>query len=145
MSYSRCAKHHILYETGKRCPKCSQIYNKNRADKELIKFYQSKDWKLTRDYIINYYCGIDIYALGVTGKITPCNKLTVHHITPYKENPGRGLDYDNLVPVSDFSHSQIHKMYDSGKKDEVIKIINRGRGLFNKLRYGDKDKNTKTT
>ena len=143
MSYSRCAKHHILCETGKRCPKCSQIYNKNRADKELIKFYQSKDWKLTRDYIINYYCGIDIYALGVTGKITPCNKLTVHHITPYKDNPSLGLDINNLVPVSDFSHSQIHKMYDSGKKDEAIDIINKGREVFNRLRNGNnKDKKT---
>lgn len=143
MAYSRCSKHHILYETGKRCPKCSQIYNKNRADKELIKFYQSKDWKMARDYIINYYCGIDIYALGLNGKLTPCNKLTVHHIIPYRENPGRGLDYDNLVPVSDFSHSQIHKLYDSGHKEEAIKTINKGREVFNRLRNGNnKDKKT---
>lgn len=145
MAYSRCAKHHILYETGKRCPKCSQIYNKNRADKDLIKFYNSKDWHLTRDYIINYYCGIDIYALGVTGKITPCNKLTVHHITPYRENPGRGLDINNLVPVSDFSHSQIHKLYDSGHRQDAIDTINKGREAFEKLRNGKKDNNKKTT
>lgn len=144
MAYSRCAKHHILYETGKRCPKCSQIYNKNRGDKELIKFYQSKDWHLTRDYIINYYCGIDIYALGVTGKITPCNRLTVHHIIPYRDNPGRGLDYDNLVSVSDFSHSQIHKLYDCGKKEEAIATINKGREAFEKLRNGN-NKNKETT
>lgn len=141
MAYSRCAKHHILYEIGKRCPKCRIINNKNRADRDLIKFYNSKDWHLVRDYIINYYCGIDIYALGVTGKLTPCNKLTVHHITPYKENPGRGLDYDNLVPVSDFSHSQIHKLYDSGHKYEAIATINKGREAFEKLRNG-KDKKT---
>lgn len=141
MAYSRCAKHHILHETGKRCPKCSQIYNKNRADRELIKFYQSKDWKLTRDYIINYYCGIDIYALGLNGKIVPCNKLTVHHIITYKDNPSLGLDINNLVPVSDFSHSQIHKLYDSGHKDEAIATINKGREAFEKLRNG-KDKKT---
>lgn len=143
MAYSRCSKHHILYETGKRCPKCSQFYNKNRGDRELIKFYQSKDWHLTRDYIINYYCGIDIYALGVTGKITPCNKLTVHHIITLKENPGRGLDYNNLVPVSDFSHSQIHKLYDSGHRQDAIDTINKGREAFNRLRNGNnKDKKT---
>lgn len=145
MAYSRCAKHHILYETGKRCPKCRMLNNNKRADKELIKFYQSKDWKMARDYIINYYCGVDIFALGLTGKLTPCNKLTVHHIITLKENPGRGLDYDNLVPVSDFSHSQIHKMYDSGHKDEAIATINKGREAFNRLRNGKDSKNKKTT
>lgn len=145
MSYSRCAKHHILYETGKRCPKCSQIYNKNRADKELIKFYQSKDWKMARDYIINYYCGIDIYALGVNGKIVPCNKLTVHHIITYKDNPSLGLDINNLVPVSDFSHSQIHKLYDSGHRQDAIDTINKGREAFEKLKNGKKDNNKETT
>ena len=140
MAQSRCPRHNIFYEKGKKCPKCREIYNRNRHKKhDFLRFYNSKQWKDLRQYVIQYYMNIDIYVLGLNGKITFCKKSTVHHIVELASNINLGLDFNNLVLVDEYSHSQIHKLYDSGRKEEAIETINKGKELFEKLKNGNEN------
>lgn len=138
--YTRCMKCHNLYPQGSYCPKCSrknQVYNKKRGPE--TKFYQSSAWRSIKAEVINYYHKIDIWVLGLTGKIASCPRCITHHIIPYKENKKLGLDFDNLVPVSTASHNMIHSMYDCGQRDKAIEIINKGKQLFEKMKKGEFD------
>jgi 5-methylcytosine-specific restriction endonuclease McrA len=134
----KCLKHKELYEQGERCPKClsekRRKYEEKKRDKERARFYQSKDWRIVRQKVIDYYAGVDIWFLGMTGKLKPCLNLTVHHIYEYSKHPSLALAVTNLIPVSAQSHNEIHIYYDSGRFEEAIEIINTGKKRFEGLR-----------
>jgi 5-methylcytosine-specific restriction endonuclease McrA len=134
----KCLKHKELYEQGERCPKClsekRRKYEEKKRDKERARFYQSKDWRIVRQKVIDYYAGVDIWFLGMTGKLKPCLNLTVHHIFEYSKHPSLALAVTNLIPVSAQSHNEIHIYYDSGRFEEAIEIINTGKKRFEGLR-----------
>lgn len=134
----KCLKHKELYEQGERCPKClsekRRKYEEKKRDKERARFYQSKDWRIVRQKVIDYYAGVDIWFLGMTGKLKPCLNLTVHHIYEYSKHPSLALAVTNLIPVSAQSHNEIHIYYDSGRFEEAIGIINTGKKRFEGLR-----------
>lgn len=145
MIYTRCTKCHQVYEQGTYCPKCSRNriqrsnkkYNKKRGAE--VKFYQSSAWRSTKAEVINYYHSIDIWVLGMTGKIVPCARPLVHHIVEYKKDKKLALDFSNLIPVSTSSHNMIHSMYDCGQRDKAIEIIRKGIEIFEKMKKGDFD------
>lgn len=60
------------------------------------------------------YAGIDVYALYKHNKIVYAD--TVHHIVPTSESPDCFYDLNNLVPVSNASHKEIHREYKTGEK-----------------------------
>ena len=134
MAKHRCHRHRILYEQGTRCPKCESARHKRyeslKRDKERSKFYMTRDWKVMRQKVIDHYCGIDIWILGKTGKLSPCETITVHHIYEYGSHPELALVFSNLIPVSSGSHNEIHAYYDSNRFEKALDIINRGIKLF---------------
>lgn len=136
----RCRKHKLLYEQGEKCPKCLSIkrkeYENNRRDKERARFYQSKDWRVMRQRVIDYYAGVDIWFLGITGKLKPCPNITVHHVYEYSKYPNLALAFSNLIPVSAQSHNEIHTYYDSNRFEEAVEIINTGKKRFEGLKHG---------
>lgn len=135
---TRCLKHKLLYSVGKMCPKCAQEYRKryevHSRDPESVKFYNSKDWKSCRQEVLDFYCGVDIFHLGLTGKIVACGRMTVHHIYPRSKYPSKALNFDNLIPVSMESHKRIHELYDSGQFVEAVAIIEEGKAIYERLR-----------
>lgn len=136
----KCIKHNLLYEQGERCPECLSIkrkkYEDTKRDKERARFYQSKDWRIMRQKVIDYYAGVDIWFLGITGKLSPCPNITVHHIYEFAKHPSLALAFTNLIPVSSKSHNDIHKYYDEGRFEEALEIINIGKKRFEELKNG---------
>lgn len=56
------------------------------------------------------FVGIDLYAWYALHRIVPAS--TVHHIVPAKEVGEAGFyEVENLLPVSDASHKEIHRAY----------------------------------
>lgn len=118
----RCGK--IIEYNQKHCKQCSikyqeerkkyhKYYDKYLRNQEAADFYNSIDWEKTREYILNKYKGLDLYAFFIEKKIVYAD--TVHHIEELRENWDRRLDVTNLFPLSGGNHSKIHKMYE---KDE---------------------------
>jgi hypothetical protein len=84
-------------------------------DKIYHDFYQSKEWQITREIVLNKYNGIDVYAYYVEGLIQYAN--TVHHIEEIKDDWGLRLDLYNLIPLTDSTHKKIHGLYINNKED----------------------------
>lgn len=95
--------------------KWRQNYYRNRIRTEesqyLHSFYGSQKWKDLRDYVMNLYGNVDLYALAVHHEIIPAD--VVHHIKTIREDWDDRLDSMNLIPVSYQSHDEIHTIYDS--------------------------------
>jgi len=78
-----------------------------------IPFYHTKVWQTCRDSILirdNFLC----QSCLKSKQITLAN--TVHHIKPFKDFPELALDQDNLQSLCPNCHNQIHKRYQSKKK-----------------------------
>ncbi len=141
MAKVKCLKHNMLHEQYTKCPKCEALrhkkYEDTKRDKERQKFYQSKEWRIVRQKVIDYYSGVDIWFLGLTGKLKPCPNITVHHVYEFSKYPNLALAFSNLVPVSAQSHNEIHLYYDSGRFEEALEILNTGKKRFEGLRHGN--------
>lgn len=127
MLYKTCSTCKKKLKLNEKCEKCSKnrnkFYDKHQRDKESQTFYNSKEWKKTRAYVMSKYNYIDLYALKVLGKLVQAD--VVHHIEEYKDNKKKALDVSNLIPLSHQSHNMIHGLYDKGEKSkkETIKLL----------------------
>ena len=84
-------------------------YDAHCRDQKAKKFYNSSEWRAIRQKVLARDAGIDIYLYIVEGRIVPAD--TVHHIVELSEDYTRRLDMDNLISVSDGTHSMISKAY----------------------------------
>jgi 5-methylcytosine-specific restriction endonuclease McrA len=76
-------------------------------------FYQSRDWKNTRQAVLardNYLCQ---RCLKLHNRLTPAN--TVHHIKAFKDYPELALDMDNLISWCEACHTRYEKANDRRK------------------------------
>jgi hypothetical protein len=78
-------------------------------------FYNSSEWKATRARVLARDTGIDIYLYITEGMVVPAD--TVHHIVELMEDYSKRCDLDNLISISEATHSMISKAY----KDEIKK------------------------
>ena len=76
-------------------------------------FYNSSEWKATRARVLARDTGIDIYLYITEGRVVPAD--TVHHIVELMEDYSKRCDLDNLISISEATHSMISKAY----KDEI--------------------------
>ena len=114
---SRCGKR---LEPGETCTcvgkkssikQHNQRYDKMQRNKERAAFYMSPAWlSLKRAAKARAY-GLDELRL-YQGRMVPGD--VVHHIIPITDDPGRRLDADNLICVSNQTHRYIHAQYDRG-------------------------------
>lgn len=132
----RCSRCQSLKDRGARCPNCSRLYNKERRNKDSEKLYNSYKWGKLRMQVVRYYLNIDIWLLGLTGKLYPCDRTIVHHIKEVTKYPQLALEFSNLVTVGTASHNTIHDYYDNGRYNDAVEIINRGISLFEELKNG---------
>lgn len=94
-------------------------YRDKRNDTEYQDFYNSKEWKSKREKILSKFKYIDIYSYYKYKEIVTSD--LVHHIKEIKEDFNMKLCDDNLIAVSNKSHSEIHKrMNESNKEKEIV-------------------------
>lgn len=119
MIYKRCSRCGKRIESGKTC-ECSKErykeYNRVSRDKDSTDFYNSNNWKRMRQYILDKYDDIDVYAYVVHGRIEKAS--FVHHIVELKDDKTQALVERNLIPLSQSSHQLIHKAYDKSEADK---------------------------
>ena len=103
----------------------NKLYNQHNRNKEANSFYQSKQWKQTRNYIINR----DNYICQVCGEPIN-NRKIIDHITPRRIDKSKELDENNLWTLC----YRCHKL----KTDIEEQIINSPNGI-NKIKHISKD------
>lgn len=116
---SRCGK---ILPVGERCscqPAYRRDYNRFRRDKKIAAFRASAEWKQTRQLAINRDGGTDQYVLHTTGELRP--GFSVHHILPLSTPEGweARLSMDNLITLSDDTHSSIEYRYKTKFKEQL--------------------------
>ncbi len=78
-------------------------------------FYNSAAWKVARMRALARDTNLDIYLYIMEGRIVPAD--TVHHIVELMEDYSRRCDMDNLISISEATHSMISRAYkDAAKK-----------------------------
>lgn len=121
---SKCKKELIPF-SERLCQKCQSANNKaydtTKRDKRAKAFYNSKAWQALRKSLFNKYGNIDLWHLAKTGEYKEAN--TFHHIIEISEDWSRRLDPNNLIPVSQESHSEIHKLYEINKEKTQKKLF----------------------
>ena len=93
-------------------------YDQHCRNQEAKRFYNSAAWRDTRAKVLARDSGIDIYLYIMEGRIVPAD--TVHHIIELAEDRSKRLDMDNLISISEATHSMISKAYkDMAKKKKL--------------------------
>lgn len=121
--YKRCGRCGKRIPSGTTCPCVKEYkkskdkdYDKNRRNKERDSFYHSREWKRAREDCIRRHIGIDLYLYYEEGKIVPAEMA--HHIETVEEAYCKRVDQNNLIPLSDKTHAQIHKWMKEGREQE---------------------------
>ena len=81
MIYKRCPRCNKRIEAGTTCEGSKlrhREYDRLSRDKESANFYHSSNWQRMREYIMNKYDNLDVYAYVLYGQIEKAE--TVHHI-----------------------------------------------------------------
>lgn len=130
-----CSKCKKLYPVGKSCPNGCNSYNRkeyNRYyDKHIRKnkdIYKSKQWEIVRRKCLNRYDNICLYTYFKYKKIVPAT--LVHHIVEITVDKTKAFDINNLIPVSELAHREIHKRYRDENIKEVQKELHRHIKLY---------------
>ena len=100
----------------------NKAYDKYKRNATSKVFYNSTAWKNKRAQILIRDLGIDVYIYITEGRAVPASH--VHHIIEYRDDVNKALDDNNLISLSDKSHSKISKLYlnEKNKKDIQIKL-----------------------
>lgn len=126
---SRCGR---ILPVGERCscqPAYRRDYNRFRRDQKIKEFRASAAWRRVRAAVIERDNGTDQYVLHTTGELRP--GFSVHHILPLSTPEGweARLSMDNLITLSDDTHSSIEYRYKTKFKDvlqqELREIVQR--------------------
>lgn len=115
-----CAAHTVgKTEENRQRHKDYDAHCRNQKAKD---FYNSTEWKTVRMKAMARDSGIDIYLYVTEKRIVPAN--TVHHIVELAEDYAKRFDMDNLISVSETTHSMISKAYkDAAKKAKMQQIL----------------------
>lgn len=102
-------------------------YETQYRDKDAKRFYNSKEWKVTRQQVMIKQNGIDLYLYMTTGEVVKAEH--VHHIIERDEDTSKALDPNNLICLSHSTHSIISKIYRQSaakkraKQKELLTIV----------------------
>ena len=124
MIYKHCSRCGRRLRVGETCS-CQTAYKKNynkfNRDKAFERFRRSKEWLRIRQAVIDRDDGIDQYALHTTGKLIP--GTSVHHIIPLADDWSRRLDMSNLILLSEQTHGEIEKIYQTKDKSAMQEVL----------------------
>lgn len=90
--------------------KRQQERSKENSKRVDTKIYNSNKWKRLRDNILEEYNNIDLFSYYVEGRVESADN--VHHIVECLEVEDMAYDWDNLIPLSLYTHRRIvHRIY----------------------------------
>ena len=132
--YRRCINCGQLY-TGRSCPDCKkksdrQYRQRVKERHELTRIYHNRLWEKCRRNVIIRYFGYDVWQLAV-GVVWKPERIIVHHIRERDAAPDLLYDLDNLIPVSEESHREIHRYYETDRQ-YALDRINKGIAEFHR-------------
>ena len=117
--YKRCSRCGRRIPTGATCPCVRERnaarhrdYDRNRRDSRSKKFYNSDEWKRTKEQVLNLD-GMDVYVFMTTGRVMAAD--TVHHIVPLRDDWSKRCDKNNLMSLHSTTHSMIEQEYRKNK------------------------------
>lgn len=93
-------------------------YDAHRRNQKAKDFYNSAEWRAARARALARDSNIDIYLYIMEGRIVPAD--TVHHIVELMEDYSRRCDLDNLISISEPTHSMISRAYKDVTKREAM-------------------------
>lgn len=115
--YKRCSRCGKRIQSGITCS-CRKIrhqeYDKYSRDKKSKKYYDSNEWKQSRDAALERDQGYDVYLYMTKGIIVKAD--TVHHIIPLRDDWNRRNDIENLMSLNHDTHSTIESLYRKDKE-----------------------------
>lgn len=99
-------------------------YDMYKRNQEAKAFYNSTEWQYTRAAVLARDNHIDIYLYIMENRAVPAS--TVHHITELSEDYSKRCDMDNLISVSEQTHSIVGKAYNDKKRKKHMQDTLRG-------------------
>lgn len=121
--YKRCSRCGKRIPSGSTCEcvkKRHKEYDRYSRDKKSKNFYNSREWERGRAAALDSDGGIDVYLFMTEGKIVIADM--VHHIVPLKDDWNKRIDIDNLISLSEGTHSMIEQMYKKNKGEIIGKL-----------------------
>lgn len=97
-------------------------YDSHCRNQTAKAFYNSSEWRAARARALARDTGIDIYLYITKGKVIAAD--TVHHIIELSEDYSKRCELDNLISISEATHSTISKAYkDATKKEQMQQTL----------------------
>lgn len=124
--YKRCSRCRKRIEAGTTC-QClkdrHKEYDKYRRDRRSKQYYNSREWEVVREHVLQLDEGIDVYVYMTQGIVIRAD--TVHHIVQLKENWNLRSNEDNLISLNHDTHSMIEQQYRKNKNEmqEALKAM----------------------
>lgn len=110
-----------------------QEYDRHRRDKKAKAFYGGASWRATRARVLARDVGMDIYLYITTGAVVPAN--TVHHITELSEDWEQRYNPENLISVSEATHSMLSIAYkDAAKRQQMQEALRQCMAAWQRVR-----------
>ena len=134
MLYKLCSHCGQRYEHTSKCAngchdkqkkESNKIYDKFQRNSESTSIYANGRWKRLTKECKDKFNGLDIYEYYINKQIVYGNLS--HHIIPLEDDMSKAYDLDNLIYLSDGTHSMVHVAYKNGEKTEMQELL---RGLI---------------
>lgn len=103
-------------------------YDTEQRKQQLTSIYKTKEWRVIRNQVLRRFNYLDMYELKINKRFVKADM--VHHIIELSENEALAYNADNLIPLSNKTHSYIHSEYNKSEnkkvnmQKELMKIIN---------------------
>ncbi len=92
-------------------------YDQKIRDKESKRFLNSKGWQTIRKQTLIRDQGLDVYLFVTEHRIVKADH--VHHIIPRADAPALALDINNLISLSNDTHSYIESQYRQSEETKI--------------------------
>lgn len=106
----------IIPANERYCDRHKNAYNheiRRTVDRQYDDFYHSKEWRILQGCIMKKYFGLCVYSYVIEHKTVRAG--AVHHIVEIKDNFTLRLCPENLIPLSEETHSMVRKWYAENK------------------------------
>lgn len=85
-------------------------------------------WELIRKECLSKYDNLCLYTLFKYGKAVPATMI--HHIIEINADPSKAYDIENLIPLSDEAHREVHHRYNIEDIKEVQQELKKFKRLY---------------
>ncbi len=96
-------------------------YDAHCRNQKSKRFYNSAQWKAARAAVLARDAGIDIYLYIMERRVVPAD--TVHHIIEVAEDDSKRCDMDNLISISERTHSMLSVAYKDAEKKKAMQCL----------------------